>query len=349
MPRTRRIEEFVEILQGFNPETLTSAAVLDICSDTDIDDASLSRYVHWHDSMYTRNLIYRNDLFEVMAVCWQKGQKTVLHTHNGQLGWMMVNRGVAEVTNFKWNRCNASEGQNQNGLDCLAGATELDLARESVEQCGRNGHVNTIDRVRTIHRVAVVGEEPVVSVHIYSRPIDVTKYAMIYAGAQKNLGPSGCALVIMRDDLVDKGPKDIPLMLQYRVHAKDGSRHNTPNTFAIYLMGQVFKWMLEQGGLPTFAKLNQAKADLLYGYLDSSKVFYATAEKGSRSRMNICFRCKGGEDQEKKFLVAAEAANLQNLKGHRSVGGMRASVYNAVTIESVKALIATMEKFEKAV
>lgn len=172
MPRTRRIEEFVEILQGFNPETLTSAAVLDICSDTDIDDASLSRYVHWHDSMYTRNLIYRNDLFEVMAVCWQKGQKTVLHTHNGQLGWMMVNRGVAEVTNFKWNRCNASEGQNQNGLDCLAGATELDLARESVEQCGRNGHVNTIDRVRTIHRVAVVGEEPVVSVHIYSRPID---------------------------------------------------------------------------------------------------------------------------------------------------------------------------------
>ena len=184
---------------------------------------------------------------------------------------------------------------------------------------------------------------------IYSRPIDVTKYAMIYAGAQKNLGPSGCALVIMRDDLVDKGPKDIPLMLQYRVHAKDGSRHNTPNTFAIYLMGQVFKWMLEQGGLPTFAKLNQAKADLLYGYLDSSKVFYATAEKGSRSRMNICFRCKGGEDQEKKFLVAAEAANLQNLKGHRSVGGMRASVYNAVTIDSVKALIATMEKFEKTV
>ncbi len=172
MPRTRRVDEFVEILQGFNPETLTSAAVLDICSDTDIDDASLSKYVHWHDSMYTRNLIYRNDLFEVMAVCWQKGQKTVLHTHNGQLGWMMVNRGVAEVTNFKWNGCNASEGQNQNGLDCLAGATELDLTRESVEQCGRNGHVNTIDRVRTIHRVAVVGEEPVVSVHIYSRPIE---------------------------------------------------------------------------------------------------------------------------------------------------------------------------------
>ncbi len=172
MPRTRRVDEFVEILQGFNPETLTSAAVLEICSDTDLDDASLSKYVHWHDSMYTRNLIYRNDLFEVMAVCWQKGQKTVLHTHNGQLGWMMVNRGVAEVTNFKWKGCNASEGQNQGGLDCLAGATELELARESVEVCGRGGHVNSIDRVRTIHQVAVVGEEPVISVHIYSRPIE---------------------------------------------------------------------------------------------------------------------------------------------------------------------------------
>jgi phosphoserine aminotransferase len=186
---------------------------------------------------------------------------------------------------------------------------------------------------------------------IFSRPIDIAKHALIYAGAQKNLGPSGCALVIVRDDLLERGPKDIPLMLQYRVHAKDGSRHNTPNTFAIYLMGQVFKWMLDQGGLPAFAKLNQAKADLLYGYLDSSKVFYATAEKGSRSRMNICFRCRGegavGEEREKKFLAAADVANLLNLKGHRSVGGMRASVYNAVPIESVKALIGAMEKFEK--
>ncbi len=172
MPTTRRIDDFVQILRGFTPETLTSAAVLEICSDTDLDDASLAKYVHWHDAMYTRNLIYRSELFEVMAVCWKKGQKTVLHTHNGQLGWMMVNRGIAEVTNFKWQGCNAAEGQNREGLDCLAGATELELSRESVETCGRGGHVNSIDRVRTIHQVAVVGEEPVVSVHIYSRPID---------------------------------------------------------------------------------------------------------------------------------------------------------------------------------
>jgi cysteine dioxygenase len=107
-----------------------------------------------------------------MAVCWQRGQKTVLHTHNGQLGWMMVNRGIAEVTNFKWQGCNASEGQNTGGLDCVAGASEIQLSRERVETCGRGGPVNSIDRTRTIHQVAVVGDEPVVSVHIYSRPID---------------------------------------------------------------------------------------------------------------------------------------------------------------------------------
>lgn len=172
MPKTRRVEELVDILRGFNEKTLTSASVLDVCSDTELDDASLSRYVHWHDALYTRNLIYRDDLLEVMAVCWQKGQKTVLHTHNGQLGWMMVNRGIAEVTNFKWQGCNAAEGQNVAGLDCLAGASEIHLSRESVETCDRRGHVNAIDREKTIHQVAVVGEEPVVSVHIYSRPID---------------------------------------------------------------------------------------------------------------------------------------------------------------------------------
>ena len=172
MPKTRRVDAFVQLLRGFTPETMTSESVMEVCQDTDLDDASLAPYVHWNDALYTRNLIYRDDLFEIMTVCWQKGHKTVLHTHNGQLGWMMVNRGIAEVTNFKWQGCNASEGQNVAGLDCLAGASELDLSRERVETCGRRGSVNAIDRVRTIHQVAVLGAEPVVSVHIYSRPID---------------------------------------------------------------------------------------------------------------------------------------------------------------------------------
>lgn len=172
MPAERRIEDFVQLLRGFTQATLSSESVLDLCYDTEIALPSLSPYVHWHDAMYTRNLIYRDDLFEVMTVCWQKGQKTVLHTHNGQLGWMMVCRGVAEVTNFKWQGCNASEGQHKEGLDCLAGATEISLSRENIETCGPGGPVNSIDRVRTIHQVAAVGAEPVISVHIYSRPID---------------------------------------------------------------------------------------------------------------------------------------------------------------------------------
>ncbi len=172
MPRSRAIGDFVKTLCGFSAESVTSASVMELCLDTDIDSSSLEPYVHWHDAMYTRNLIYRDDLFEVMAVCWQKGQRTVLHTHNGQLGWMMVDRGIAEVTNFKWAGCNAAEGQHQDGLDCLAGASEIQLTRERVETCGRGGHVNSVDRERTIHQVAVIGNEPVVSVHIYSRPID---------------------------------------------------------------------------------------------------------------------------------------------------------------------------------
>jgi len=172
MGKIRHIDDFVRMLRTFTPETLSSASVLELCCETDIQDSSLSPYVHWNESIYTRNLIYRDDLFELMAICWGKGQKTPLHTHNGQLGWMMVSRGIAEVTNFKWLGCNAPEGQNSAGVDCVAGATEIRLSKERVETCGRGGHVNSVDRERTIHQVTVVGEEPVVSIHIYSKPID---------------------------------------------------------------------------------------------------------------------------------------------------------------------------------
>ncbi len=172
MGKIRHIDDFVRMLRTFTPETLASASVLELCCETDIQDSSLSPYVHWNESIYTRNLIYRDDLFELMAICWGKGQKTPLHTHNGQLGWMMVSRGIAEVTNFKWLGCNAPEGQNSAGVDCVAGATEIRLSKERVETCGRGGHVNSVDRERTIHQVTVVGEEPVVSIHIYSKPID---------------------------------------------------------------------------------------------------------------------------------------------------------------------------------
>jgi phosphoserine aminotransferase len=183
---------------------------------------------------------------------------------------------------------------------------------------------------------------------IFSRPIDVSKYALIYAGAQKNLGPAGCALVIIRDDMIERGSEKIPTMMQYRIHAAEDSRYNTPNSFAIYLMGRVFKWILGNGGLEGMETLNERKASALYDTIDASPFYRATVtDPGSRSRMNVCFRCVR-EDLEPKFLGGAERAGLKNLKGHRSVGGMRASIYNAVSLGSVNALVEFMKEFERA-
>jgi phosphoserine aminotransferase len=182
---------------------------------------------------------------------------------------------------------------------------------------------------------------------IYSRPIDVRKYGIIYAGAQKNLGPSGVVLVIIRDDLVEAGAKTLPTMLQYRTHAAENSLYNTPPTFGIYVMGEVFKWIQAQGGLTAMAEHNEAKARLLYDYLDDSEYFRGTAQPDSRSLMNVCFRAPT-EDLEAKFVSEATKRGLDGLKGHRSVGGMRASLYNACPREAVEALVAFMKEFEQA-
>ncbi len=181
---------------------------------------------------------------------------------------------------------------------------------------------------------------------MFSRPIDVSRYGLIYAGAQKNLGPSGVVLVIVRDDLAEMGPKDVPTMLQYRVYAAERSLHNTPPTFGIYMMGQVFKWIRETGGLDAMAKRNEEKANLLYTYLDQSSFFRGTAHAGSRSLMNVCFRGPT-EELESKFCTEATKAGFEGLKGHRSVGGMRASIYNACPKASVEALVGFMAEFAK--
>lgn len=180
---------------------------------------------------------------------------------------------------------------------------------------------------------------------IFSRPIDVTKYGMIYAGAQKNLGPSGVTLVLMRNDLVERGAKDLPPMLQYRTHAKNDSMYNTPPTFAIYLMGLVLKWIKANGGLAGVGERNAAKAGKLYAYLDQSKLFKPTAATDSRSQMNVTF-VTGNEELDAKFCSAATKAGFDGLKGHRSVGGMRASIYNAFPPAGIDALIDFLKKFE---
>ncbi|WP_437201448.1 3-phosphoserine/phosphohydroxythreonine transaminase [Planctomicrobium sp. SH664] len=180
---------------------------------------------------------------------------------------------------------------------------------------------------------------------IFSRPIDVSKYGLIYAGAQKNLGPSGVTLVIIHNDLVKKGSLDIPEMLQYRTHAENDSCYNTPPTFGIYFMGLVFKWILKQGGLEAIEKLNVEKAAVLYDYLDQSKLFKPTADKDSRSQMNVTF-VTGNSDLDNKFIKEVTAAGFDGLKGHRSVGGMRASIYNAFPKQGVEELVKFMKDFE---
>ena len=182
---------------------------------------------------------------------------------------------------------------------------------------------------------------------MYSRPIDVSRYGLIYAGAQKNLGPSGVVLVIVRDDLVEAGPKTLPTMLQYRTHAAEKSLYNTPPTFGIYVMGEVFKWIQSQGGLQAMAEHNEAKARLLYDFIDQSDFFRGTAQADSRSLMNVCFRAPT-EELENRFVAEATKRGLDGLKGHRSVGGMRASIYNACPRAAVEALLAFMKEFEQA-
>ena len=181
---------------------------------------------------------------------------------------------------------------------------------------------------------------------IFSRPIDVRRYAMIYGGAQKNLGPSGVTLVIARRDFIERGSRELPTMLQYRVHAAEGSMYNTPPTFGLYVLGEVLAWIDELGGLEAMAARNQAKAALLYDFLDGSSLFRGTARADSRSLMNVTFRA-ATEALERDFIAEATAAGLDGLKGHRLVGGMRASIYNAFPIEGVRALVAFMQDFER--
>lgn len=180
---------------------------------------------------------------------------------------------------------------------------------------------------------------------ILSEQYDVSNYGIIYAGAQKNIGPAGVTIVIIRDDLIGK-KEGIPTMLDYKTHADAGSMFNTPPTYAIYIAGLVFRDLEEKGGIAAMEKTNREKAAMLYDYLDNSKLFSGTARREDRSMMNVPFVTGDGE-LDKKFIAGATEAGLMNIKGHRSVGGMRASIYNAMPVDGVKALIAYMEKFEK--
>jgi len=204
-------------------------------------------------------------------------------------------------------------------------------------------HGNQWCDVPEVDNVPLVND---MSSDIFSRPIDVTKYGLIYAGAQKNLGPSGVTVVIIREDLLPRGAGTLPTMMNYRTHAENGSMYNTPPAFGIYILGLVLKWMKGLGGLAAIEAINERKAATLYAELDRSGFWKPHAEKDCRSRMNVTFRL-ATEDLEKKFAQDATAAGLDGLKGHRAVGGIRASIYNAFPEEGVNALVEFMKEFEK--
>jgi phosphoserine aminotransferase len=193
-----------------------------------------------------------------------------------------------------------------------------------------------------------VGDVPLVndtSSDMFSRPLEVSKHALIYAGAQKNLGPSGVTLVIIREDMLPRSQKSLPTMLNYAVQAENGSMYNTPPTFAVYTLGLVMKWLIAQGGLPAIATVNERKAAKLYAEIDRTGFYRGTAHKDCRSLMNVTFRL-GSEELEKAFVKDSTSAGLDGLKGHRSVGGMRASIYNAFPEQGIDALVAFMREFE---
>ena len=200
------------------------------------------------------------------------------------------------------------------------------------------------------HELPDTGDVPLVadlSSCILSEPVDISKFGMVYAGAQKNMGPAGLTVVIVREDLIGHARDITPTMFDYKTHADNGSMYNTPPTYAIYICKLVLDWINDViGGLDKMAEINRKKAQILYDFLDQSKLFKGTVVKEDRSIMNIPF-VTGDGDMDKKFVKAAEAAGFVNLKGHRTVGGMRASIYNAMPVEGVEKLVAFMAEFEK--
>jgi phosphoserine aminotransferase len=198
------------------------------------------------------------------------------------------------------------------------------------------------------HTVPSTGEVPLVSdasSHFLSRPLDVSRFGLIYAGAQKNAGPAGLTFVIVREDLIGNAQKGTPTVMDYKLQADADSMLNTPATYAIYIAGLVFKWLKQQGGLPAMEKKNIEKAKLLYDYLDASEFFSNPVAKEDRSRMNVPFVLKNSSLDD-AFLKGAVARGMVQLKGHRSVGGMRASIYNAMPLEGVQCLVEYMKEFE---
>ena len=212
-------------------------------------------------------------------------------------------------------------------------------------------HITSNETIEGVehHWIPDTGGVPLVtdaSSHILSRPLDVGRFGLIYAGAQKNIGPAGLTIVIVRDDLIGHAMPATPSVFDYKVQADAGSMHNTPPSFALYVSGLVFRWLKKLGGMKKMEEINIAKAKVIYDYLDQTEFYHSPVAKEDRSRMNVQFRLRN-EKLDAEFLKQAESDGLSQLKGHRAIGGMRASIYNAMPMEGVKALVDFMRVFER--
>jgi phosphoserine aminotransferase len=278
--------------------------------------------------------------FAMIPMNLLRGRTAADYVHTGE--W--AKKAIAEAG--KLCRVNIAASSEDRNFSYIPRQSDWKLDRDAAYV-----HITSNETIGGVeyHWVPETGEVPLVadmSSHILSRPVDVSRYGLIYAGAQKNIGPAGLTIVIVREDLIGKALPATPAVFDYKVQADNGWMYNTPATFAVYVAGLVFEWLKAKGGLATMERHNLAKAKLLYEYLDSSGFYSCPVAKEDRSRMNVPFRLKS-EALDQEFLKQAASHGLVQLKGHRSVGGMRASIYNAMPMEGVKALVDFMRDFEK--
>ena len=272
----------------------------------------------------------------------------------------LMKNGVADyIVTGQWAKKAYSEAQKYGKANCIA--SSADKTFSYIPDCSDLPISEDADYVYICENNTIYGTKfkelpntkgktlvADVSSCFLSEPMDVTKYGVIYGGVQKNIGPAGVVIVIIREDLIpEETDKSVPTMLQYKVHADANSLYNTPPAYGIYICGKVFKWIKKMGGLQAMKEHNEKKAKILYDFLDQSELFKGTVEPKDRSLMNVPF-VTGDAGLDAKFVKEAKEAGFENLKGHRTVGGMRASIYNAMPIEGVEKLVEFMKEFEKA-
>lgn len=329
---------------------------------------------HGSDGMSVMEMSHRSSMYQTIIDTCEADLRELLNIPNNYkvlflqggastqfamipLNFMTKNHKADFVITGQWAKKAYQEAQKFG--DCHVVASSADKTFSYIPQLDKSQfdpeadyfHVCWNNTIYGTHFTEVpdTGKVPLIadmSSSILSEPVDVSKFAMIYAGAQKNMGPAGLTVAIVREDMIGEPQPGTPTMLRYDTHADNGSMYNTPPTYAIYICGLVCQWLKRMGGIAEMNKINQKKAKMLYDYLDSSSMFHATVQGKDRSLMNIPF-VTGNDELDQKFVKESVAAGFLNLKGHRTVGGMRASIYNAMPVEGVERLIEFMQAFEK--